>query len=357
MTKKKNHQLGVVQSIYFLLCFLIFYPTTALFSELTQKKCILVVGGAGFIGSHVNEYLHRNGYDTVVLDNLSHGHQDAVRQGTFIQGDVGDGALLDKIFLSYPIDAVMHFAAFIDVGESVKDPLKYYINNVSNTMQLLDRMHQHGIKVFIFSSTAAIFGNPQEDCVNETHPCEPINPYGRSKLMVETILKDMSAAYDLNYCCLRYFNAAGGDPERILKNYKEKESNLIPLVLRSVIAPASVTIFGTDYPTQDGTAIRDYIHVMDLAAAHIQAMERLFEGNPSTCYNLGNGQGFSVKEVIETVQKVTGRSVKVIEGPRREGDPCKLVASSQKAMLELNWQPRYCSLETIIEDAWKALNY
>ena len=340
--------------IFLLIAFLMVAQTTHLYSRSDHEKCILVVGGAGFIGSHVNEHLYRHGYETVVLDNLSSGNREAVKHGTFILGDVGDSKLLDRIFADYSIDAVMHFAAFIDVGESVKDPIKYYINNVSNTLNLLKMMLLHDVKVFIFSSTAAIFGNPQAEYVTETHPREPINPYGRSKLMVETILKDMNDAYQLKYCCLRYFNAAGGDPKRIIKNYKSKEANLIPIVLRSVIDEKEVTIFGTDYPTMDGTAVRDYIHVMDLAEAHIQAMKRLFEGMPSTNFNLGNGQGYSVNEVITTVRKITGRSVKTIVGSRRAGDPYKLVASSQKALMELNWKPKY-SLEAIIEDAWQAM--
>ncbi len=334
------------------------YILLTLFSFLGkgESTCVLVVGGAGYIGSRVNEVLYQNGYETIILDNLSEGNLKAVEHGTFILGDLGDSTVLDKIFTTYQVDAVMHFAAFLDVGESVKDPLKYYINNVAATLNLLKSMQKHGVNTFIFSSTAAIFGMPEEDSIKENHPCHPINPYGRSKLMIETVLQDLSAAGNFKYCCLRYFNAAGGDPEGIRKNYKKSQSNLIPVVLRSVKEPrGKITIFGTDYETIDGTGVRDYIHIDDLASAHIAAMKRLLNGGDSTCYNLGNGKGFTVKEVIAAAEKVTGLPVTVIEGPRRLGDPAISVADATKAQNELHWTPRYSSLEEMISHSWQAM--
>lgn len=324
--------------------------------ESMPRKTILVVGGAGYIGSHVNKMLHEAGYNTVVLDNLTKGNRNAVVCGAFIEGDMADSQCLDLLFQNYPIEAVMHFAASIDVGESIEDPAKYYINNVSNTLNLLNAMLRHSVKKFIFSSSAAVYGLPQENKVSEAHPCHPINPYGQTKLIVEKILHDYDKAYGLKSCCLRYFNAAGGDPQGVIKNYKSKESNLIPVALRSLLQPNStLTIFGSDYPTPDGTCIRDYIHICDLGSAHIIAMEQLLDGKPSSIYNLGNGAGFSVREVLQTVEKVTGRRLNVMEGPRREGDPPYLVADAQKALRELGWEPQYPSLEAMIEHAWNGL--
>lgn len=321
-----------------------------------KKDNILVVGGAGFIGSHVNKMLDDAGYHTIILDNLSTGNRKSVSRGTFIEGDMADSDTLDKIFSTQPIKAVMHFAAYIDVGESVGEPGKYYYNNVTNTLNLLQAMRRHSVQSFIFSSTAAIFGIPQEPLITEQHPTLPINPYGRSKLMVETMLTDFDRAYGIKSMCLRYFNAAGGDPEGEVKNYKSKESNLIPVVLRNVkFGDSSVTINGSDYPTVDGTCIRDYIHICDLGTAHILGMEQLFRSKKSNQYNLGNGRGFSVKEVIETAAQVTGKKIRVIEGPRREGDPAELLADSRKARKDLGWNPRYPDLKTIVEHAWKAL--
>lgn len=324
--------------------------------SLTSSQAILIIGGAGFIGSHVNEMLFRKGYETVVLDNLNQGSREAVRHGVFIEGDLADSALLEHIFSTHPIGAVMHFAALKDVGESVKHPLRYYENNVSNTLNLLAAMMKHEVKMMIFSSSAAIFGQPEEVPVSEDHPCHPINPYGRTKLIVENILEDFDKAYGLRYCSLRYFNAAGGDPEGKIKNRKTTDSNLIPIILRSLQKEdGCLTIYGSDYPTPDGTCIRDYIHIEDLGTAHIAALEKLLRGSPSCYYNLGNGKGFSVREVIAAVEKVTGRKVKTREGPRRAGDPPILVASSSKAQRELNWNPLYTELEPIIEHAWKAM--
>lgn len=319
-----------------------------------NKKHILVTGGAGFIGSHVNKLLHQSGYQTVVLDNLSHGQRENVTYGHFVQGDIGDAQLLDKLFKSYSIEGVMHFAAWIDVGESVKDPLKYYDNNVVKTLTLLNAMRHHQINHFVFSSTAAVYGLTERQNVIETDPCYPINPYGQSKLMVENILRDLDIAYGLRSCCLRYFNAAGGDPEAKISIKKCNDSNLIPRVLEAASKPgASITIFGTDYPTQDGTCIRDYIHVMDLASAHLLAMEQLLQGAPSACYNLGNGQGFSVRQVIEATEKVIGIKIPFKEGARRAGDPAILIANAEKAAVELRWKQSYPALEIIIDHAWK----
>lgn len=320
-------------------------------------KTILVVGGAGFIGSHINKMLDEAGYQTIVLDNLSTGHRDAVTRGTFIEGDMSNTPLLDKLFSENKIEAVMHFAAYIDVGESVAYPYKYYHNNVANTLNLLHSMQRHGVKTFIFSSTAAIFGIPEADLISEEHPCHPINPYGASKLMVEKILRDFDHAYNLRYCSLRYFNAAGGDPDGEIKNFKKQESNLIPIILRSLKnGDGTMTINGSDYNTRDGTCIRDYIHICDLGKAHITAMEQLFSGASSSCYNLGNGQGFSVKEVICAVEKVTNLKVNALKGKRRPGDSPILLANSKKAQKELDWTPQFPELSIIIDHAWKALN-
>ncbi len=321
-----------------------------------KKRTILIAGGAGFIGSHVNKMLHQAGYHTVVLDNLSRGNQLAVRYGNFIEGDIGDSPTLSKIFKQYQIDAVMHFAAFLDIGESVRNPAQYYLNNVVKTFTLLTTMLQHQVKTFIFSSSAAIFGIPQTDLISEKHPCSPINPYGESKWIIEKLTRDFDMAYGLKSCCLRYFNAAGGDPQREIKNYQTQVTNLIPLTLRNIKMDQPMTIFGTDYPTRDGTCIRDYIHIDDLGTAHILGMEQLFAGASSTAYNLGNGQGHSVQEVISTIEKVVGQKVRVIKGARRPGDPPILLANAQKAAYELGWKPCYLSLEAMVEHAWMALN-
>lgn len=347
---------GRIAMKYLLIVIMLLFTTLAAEQIPSNKKTILVVGGAGFIGSHINKLLHQFGYETIVLDNLSKGNRKAVTRGLFIQGDLADNACLDQIFQNHPIDAVMHFAAYIDVGESVTNPAAYYTNNVANTMNLLNAMLKHSVKYIIFSSTAAIFGNPIELPVKETHPCMPLNPYGKTKLMIEHMLQDYGYAYGIKFCCLRYFNAAGGDPEGEIKNFKRKESNLIPVALRSLKNGTPITIFGTDYPTMDGTCIRDYIHILDLGSAHILAMEHLLSGKESAFYNLGNGKGFSVLEVLNTVEKVTGKPLNIMMGPRREGDSPCLIADSKKAELELGWKPQYTSLEIMIEHAWKALH-
>lgn len=344
-----------MQNIFFLFFIVITTSFSSFMSAATESKCVLVVGGAGFIGSHINEMLYRAGYQTIVLDNLSLGRRQAVQHGLFIEGDLADAALLDRVFSQHRIDAVMHFAAFKQVGESMKEPLKYYVNNVSNTLNLLAAMKRHQVKFFIFSSSAAVYGLPQEPLITEDHPCSPISPYGQSKLMVENILGDLDRTDQIRYCCLRYFNAAGGDPTGQIKNYEALDSNLIPIVLNSLQMGKTVMIFGNDYPTPDGTCIRDYIHIYDLGSAHITAMEKLFGGAPSNQYNLGTGQGYSVQQVISTIEKITGKRVDVQIGPRRLGDPAVLVASAQKAQRELNWEPRYSTLETMVEHAWNGM--
>lgn len=324
---------------------------------MAHQKKVLVTGGAGFIGSQVNKMLLDAGYQTVVLDNLSRGFQEMVKKGTFVQGDLNDKESLKLLFKRYPIDSVMHFAAFTSVGESVQKPALYYQNNVANTLNLLEAMVEAGVKKLVFSSSAAVYGIPQKMPLAEDHPCNPINPYGETKWMVEKILKDFDRAYGLKFCALRYFNAAGGDPDGVLKQLKTDSSNLIPIILTCLnqIPQKPVTIFGTDYPTPDGTCIRDYIHVWDLGAAHIAALENLQKGESSNIYNLGNGSGYSVREVLTAAEKVTGLKIKVIEGDRRPGDPPVLIADSSRAQKELNWKPIYPFLDKIIEHAWKAV--
>jgi UDP-glucose 4-epimerase len=314
---------------------------------------ILVVGGAGYIGSHlVKELVEKE--EVVVLDNLSTGHRDAVdSRAIFVKGDLGNEEDLQMVFRSYPIKAVMHFAAYSLVGESVVDPLKYYENNVAATLTLLKVMMKFKVKNFIFSSTAATYGIPEVELIDETSATAPINPYGHSKLMVEKILADFSKAYGLNYVVLRYFNAAGAHKSAVIGESHDPETHLIPIVLQQLLGQREkVAVFGTDYDTPDGTCIRDYIHVTDLAEAHILALEALLtEKKSAEVYNLGNGLGYSVKEVIETCEKVTGVKANVEMADRRAGDPARLVASSQKIFTELGWKAER-NLEQIIADAW-----
>lgn len=314
---------------------------------------ILVVGGAGYIGSHMVKRLGEEGAQVTTLDNLVSGHRDAVLCGDFIEGDMADRQLLDALLASQRFDAVMHFASHIEVGESVRLPAKYYRNNVANTLTLLEAMQAAGIDKFIFSSTAAIFGTPQYTPIDERHPRAPINPYGRTKLMVEEVLGDYERAYGLRAVCLRYFNAAGADPAGRLGERHDPESHLIPLALQAASGRrAQISMFGTDYDTPDGTCIRDYVHIADLCEAHWLALQALLSGSPGAAYNLGNGEGFSVREVIETVRRVTGRPLVVKEEARRAGDPPRLVADASAARTRLGWKPRYPSLETIVEHAW-----
>jgi UDP-glucose 4-epimerase len=317
------------------------------------KPAILVVGGAGYIGSHMVKRLGRAGYPCVVLDDLSQGWRAAVPAASLIAGDLGDAGALDVLLQAFPIGAVMHFASFIQVGESIRQPSRYYDNNVGNTLRLLDAMVRHGVDKFIFSSTAAIFGDPQYVPIDEQHPKQPINPYGRSKWMVEQILADFDRAYALKSVSLRYFNAAGADPDAELGERHLPETHLIPLVLQAASGRRdAVTVYGRDYPTPDGTCVRDYIHVVDLCEAHLLALESLLAGGGSACYNLGNGNGYSIRQVIEAAQGVTGRTVAQLEGPRRAGDPPVLVADSARARNELRWSPVYADINTIIQHAW-----
>ncbi|MEW8971519.1 MAG: UDP-glucose 4-epimerase GalE [Mesobacillus sp.] len=314
---------------------------------------ILVVGGAGYIGSHLVEELVKT-HEVVVLDNLSTGHEKAVaQQAVFVKGDLGNESDLEAVFSKYPIKAVMHFAANSLVGESVADPLKYYENNVTATLKLLKTMLKYNVKNFIFSSTAATYGIPDVEIISEDSRTQPINPYGQSKLMVENIVSDFAAAYDLRYVVLRYFNAAGASDSGRIGEMHDPETHLIPIILQHLLGQRErISVFGDDYDTPDGTCIRDYIHVTDLAQAHIAALNSLLaEKSKTATYNLGNGQGYSVKEVIDTCEKVTGKKANVIIAERRAGDPARLVASSEKIRQALGWKAER-DLERIISSAW-----
>lgn len=314
---------------------------------------VLVVGGAGYIGSHMVKQLALAGCKVTTMDNLVGGYRDAVLHGNFVKGDLADKALLAQLFAQEKFDAVMHFASFIQVGESVQKPAMYYENNVTNTLNLLDAMNVAGVKHFIFSSTAATFGEPRYSPIDEQHPQVPINPYGRSKLIVEQILADYDRAYGLKSVCLRYFNAAGADPDGQLGERHEPETHLIPLVLQAASGRRpSISVFGRDYNTPDGTCIRDYIHISDLCEAHWLALLSLNNGAGSQQYNLGNGQGFSVQEVIQSALRITGKNIHVVDAPRREGDPARLVADSRLAIQNLGWSPRFAELDAMITHAW-----
>jgi len=314
---------------------------------------ILITGGAGYIGSHVNKGLSHGGHETLVFDNLSYGHKELARWGVFVQGDLADKESLRTVFRKYPIDAVMHFAAFAYVGESVVNPGKYYANNVCNAVNLLEVMLEHNIGFFILSSTCATYGDPELLPITEDHPQRPLNPYGRTKLMVEQILKDYDSAYGMKHVSLRYFNAAGADMDAEAGEWHEPETHLIPLVLDTALGRSGkINIFGTDYNTPDGTCVRDYIHVSDLAEGHILALDYLLRGGESRAFNLGNGNGYSVKEVIETARQVTKNDIKAVGMGRRPGDPAVLVGSSRAAKDILGWAPKYYELPVIIESAW-----
>ncbi|MCP4490179.1 MAG: UDP-glucose 4-epimerase GalE [Gammaproteobacteria bacterium] len=315
---------------------------------------ILVVGGAGYIGSHMVKMLSQHGHQVTTLDNLSTGYKDSIHYGEFVEGDIADSKLLDRLFSKKRFDGVMHFASFIEVGESVKEPAKYYQNNFVNTLNLLNAMVQHNVNNFIFSSTAAIFGEPDYIPINEEHPKNPINPYGQSKLMVEHALKDYDNAYGLKSVCLRYFNAAGADPDGELGERHNPETHLIPLILQAASGRReAISVFGEDYDTPDGSCLRDYIHIVDLCTAHLLAFINLISGSGSKQYNLGNGDGFSVLKVIELTKMITGIDFNVIHADRREGDPAILVADSTLAKSELAWTPQFNELSTIIEHAWQ----
>ena len=314
---------------------------------------ILVCGGAGYIGSHMVAELLEKGEEVVILDNFQKGHKGAVLGGKVYEGDIRDRAILDKVFTENNIDAVIDFAADSLVGESMTEPLKYFNNNVGGTINLLEAMRDHGVKYIVFSSTAATYGEPENLPILEGDKTFPTNPYGESKLTVEKILKWCDGAYWIKYTALRYFNAAGAHISGKIGEDHSPETHLIPLILQVALGQREkIMVFGDDYKTEDGTCIRDYIHVTDLANAHLLAVARLRNGGESLICNLGNGKGFSVNEVIETTRRVTGCEIKAEIAPRRAGDPAILVASSEKAKGELGWSPRYDSLETIIETAW-----
>jgi UDP-glucose 4-epimerase len=312
---------------------------------------ILVTGGAGYIGSVVAAQLIAKGYEAIVFDNLSHGHRAAVPSAAkFIAGDIADRAALDDLFAQHQPQAVMHFAAFIEAGESMQRPEKYFRNNTANALTLLEAVLTHGVKRFVLSSTAALYGTPEKTPIEEDAPLRPTNAYGESKLLAERMLDWVQRIHGLRYSCLRYFNAAGGAGEQGEDHHPE--SHLIPIALQVALGERKeVAIFGTDYPTPDGTCVRDYVHVSDLAAAHLLVLEALRE-KERLIYNLGNGRGFSVREVIDTVRRVTGHAIPAKESPRRPGDPAVLVASSEKIKRELGWSPQYADLESIVRSAW-----
>lgn len=315
---------------------------------------ILIVGGAGYIGSHINKLLTNQGHQTIVLDDLSSGKKDLVKWGKLVEGDLGDQELVKKVLREEKIEAVMHFAAFKAVGESVKEPAKYYKNNVAKTLELLNAMIAENVKYFIFSSSAATYGSPKYIPIDENHPTDPINPYGRTKLMVEQILKDFDVAYGLKYVALRYFNAAGADVETDVGEWPGSSSNLIPLVMEVAMGKTSEQkIFGNDFETPDGYGVRDYIHVSDLAEAHLKALDYLKVNNKSEVLNLGIGKGFSVLEVIESARIVTGREIRTEVVARREGDPAILIACSDKAKKILDWEPKITNLDEIVKTAWE----
>jgi len=315
---------------------------------------ILVTGGAGYIGSHVLKSLLKEGHQVVTFDNLQKGHRKAVTGGKFIEGDLADRKLLEQVIQENKIEGVIHLAADSLVGESMEKPGKYYINNFANGINLLEAMVKNEVKNIVFSSTAAVYGEPDEIPIKENNKTEPTSTYGESKLFFEKALKRYDDTYGLKYASLRYFNAAGADPEGEIGEAHDPETHLIPIVLQTALGIRDkIYIFGDDYPTKDGSCIRDYIHVNDLAAAHVLAVESLADGKNSSIYNLGNGEGYSVKEVIDTVKEVTGRDFEVEISERRAGDPAVLIASSDKIKKELDWQPKYTELEKIISTAWK----
>jgi len=315
---------------------------------------VLITGGAGYIGSHVVKRLLEKGMETIVLDNLQTGHREAVVGGTCIQGDIGDERILQEIFAGHEIDSVIHMAADCLVGDSAKAPLKYFNNNVNKGLRLLDEMLEHKVNKMVFSSSAAVYGNPPRVPIQEDSSALPINPYGETKLIYEKILESCRVAHGLQYISLRYFNAAGADPDGLIGEDHHPETHLIPTVLKALLRKGrKVPIFGTDYDTPDGTCIRDYIHIVDIADAHILALEALHAGEGCDIFNLGNGNGFSVQQNIQATSQVTGRTIPVRESQRRPGDPPVLIASSEKIRSRLGWNPQYGKLEEIIETAWR----
>lgn len=316
-------------------------------------KTILVAGGAGYIGSHMVALLVKRGYDVIVADNLRTGHWQSVKGARKLYvGDLRDGSFLHQVFTENKIDGVINFAAFSLVGESVTNPLKYYGNNVEGAVSLLTAMQAHGVDKIVFSSTAATYGEPEKQPIEEGDRTEPTNPYGATKLAIENMLKWCDGAYGIRYVALRYFNAAGSDTEAGIGEDHDPESHLIPLVMKTALGQRDhIGIFGEDYPTPDGTCVRDYIHVKDLAEAHLLALEYLEQGGSSDVFNLGNGTGYSVREIIDTARRVTGKEIKAVAEPRRGGDPSVLIASNKKAAQVLGWKP-VLGLEQIISDAW-----
>lgn len=322
----------------------------------SSKGTLLVTGGAGYIGSHTVKYLLSLGEKVVVLDNLVFGHEEALPKdkAVFVKGDMADAETVEKVFSDHQIEAVLHFAAFAFVGESVENPLKYYRNNVAAPLTILEAMQRHGVKRFIFSSTCATYGDPQFVPMDETHPQQPVNPYGASKWMLERILKDCAVAWGLQSVFLRYFNASGCDLNGEIGEDHQPETHLIPRILMAITGEIEkITVFGTDYPTADGTCIRDYIHVIDLAKAHSLALDYLRKGGATTAVNLGTGRGFSVREIIATAEAVTGKTVPVEYGPRRAGDPSELICNPAKAKEVLGWEADYKDPKQHIESAWK----
>jgi UDP-glucose 4-epimerase len=315
---------------------------------------VLVCGGAGYIGSHMTRLLAEHGYDVTVYDNLSSGHRAAARHGRLVEGDLLDAGALDRLFGATKFEAVFHFAALIAVGESVREPALYYRNNVVGTLNVLDAMKKHGVDRFVFSSTAATFGNPLHDRITEDHPQAPINPYGWSKRMVEQILADLAVATGLRSVVFRYFNAAGAHPDGTMGEAHDPETHLIPNVLRAIQGEIpELSIFGRDYPTPDGTCVRDYIHILDLCSAHLAALDWMDKTPGASAFNLGNGAGFSILDVIRTAESVTGRTVPHHFAERRAGDAGILVADSTRAQQLLGWKPAFADLHAIVETAWR----
>jgi UDP-arabinose 4-epimerase len=317
---------------------------------------VLITGGAGYIGSHTAKFVAQSGWNPIVLDNLKRGHREAVKWGPLIEADIGDRAALDKLFKEYSIQAVLHFAAFAYVGESMEAPDIYFRNNLAGTLNLLDAMRAHDVRTIVFSSTCATYGNPLTIPISEDHPQRPVNPYGESKLMVERLLYWYGCAYGLRWVALRYFNAAGADPDGQIGEDHDPEPHLIPRAISAALGSGDLLeIYGTDYPTPDGTAVRDYLHVADLAEAHSAALRYLDGGGESTAFNLGTGQGYSVREVAAIVGRVSGRKVPVRESGRRAGDPPSLVADAGKSARMMSWRPRHSTLQEIVETAcnWK----
>lgn len=314
---------------------------------------VLVVGGAGYIGSHMMKALARVGHRAVAYDNLSTGHRDAVLYGDLIEGDLADTDLLRSTLRAGRFDAVMHFASNIEVGESVTNPRKYYNNNLQNSLSLIHAMMDEGLDKLIFSSSAAVYGIPEKTPIAETAPIQPINPYGRTKATIDMVLDDYRQAYGFKSTSLRYFNAAGADPDGELGERHEPESHLIPLVIQAALGKRDdIKVYGDDYDTADGTCVRDYVHVKDLCDAHLLAMDRLLAGSLGQSFNLGYGEGFSVKQVIDTVKQISGRDFVVTQSGRRPGDPATLIADASQARTQLGWSPKYFGLEDIVSSAW-----